>query len=122
MNKPADVDTYIASFPPDIQQKLSALRATIKAAAPDAQEGISYGMPAYKLNGALVYFAAHTKHIGVYAMPAATEHFAKELTDYTCTKGTVQLPFDKPMPLELIAGMTEYNIARNLVKVLKKKK
>jgi len=122
MNKPKDVDEYIASFAPDIQQKLSALRSAIKAAAPDAQEVISYGMPAYKQNGMLVYYAAHTRHIGLYPMSACIAHFEKELVDFTCSKGTVQLPFDRPMPLELITRMVEYNISANLLKMLKKKK
>ena len=88
---------------------LQRIRTAIKSAAPDAVEGIAYGMPAYKLNGKpLVYFAAFPKHIGFYATPEAHEEFAAELAKYKQGKGSVQFPLDQPIPYELIAVMIIY--------------
>ena len=122
MNKPKDTDEYIAGFPPEIQDKLQALRGAIRSAAPDAQEVISYGMPAYKYKGMLAYFAAHTKHIGLYPMSGTIAHFRDQLAGFTCSKGTVQLPFDQPMPLDLIRKMVAFRVSENLMKEFKKKK
>ena len=84
------VDDYIAGFEPAIQQRLAQLRQTIKKAAPDAEELIAYMMPAYKLNGPLVYFAGYKNHIGFYATPNGHEAFKKELSVYKQGKGSVQ--------------------------------
>lgn len=122
MIKPLDVDAYIMSFPDEVQKKLEQIRATIRKAAPEAEEVISYGMPAYKWNGMLVWFAAHTKHIGFYPRVSAMVAFKKELSVYKNAKGSVQFPFDKPMPLALIAKMVKFRIMENLQKVEMKKK
>ena len=82
MKKPTDVDEYISGFPKETQKILQQIRVTIISAAPQAEEIISYGMPAYKLNGMLVWFAAHTKHIGFYPKASGIEAFKKELSIY----------------------------------------
>ena len=110
------IDEYIATFPKDIQNILQELRATIKAAAPDAQEKISYQMPTFFLNGNLVHFAAFTKHIGFYPTPSGIEAFQKELSVYEGAKGSVQFPLDKPMPLKLITRIVKFRVAENLKK------
>lgn len=101
--QPSLVDDYIARFSPTLRKKLEQVRSTILATAPEAVESISYGMPAYKLHGKpLIYFAAFTKHIGVYptAEPIRTLH--KELAPYVHAKGSIQFPLDAPLPLDLI--------------------
>ena len=109
-----NVDEYIASFPKDIQKLLKQLRTTIRKAAPQTEETISYQMPAYNLYGKVVYFAAYEKHIGFYPMPSAIENFKKELAGYKTSKGTVQFPLDKPLPLVLIAKITAFRVKENL--------
>lgn len=107
------VDEYIASFPPKVQAQLKKLRRLVKKVAPKAEEKISYGMPAYKLNGALVYFAAYETHIGVYALPATIKAFKKELAPYSTSKGTIRFPLDRPLPLPLIQSMIDYRMKEN---------
>jgi uncharacterized protein YdhG (YjbR/CyaY superfamily) len=114
---PASVDEYIAAFPPDVRVRLEAMRAAITRAAPGASEGISYRMPAYSLNGPLVYFAAHTAHIGLYALPKATEFFKDRLAAYPTSKGTIQFPFDRELPIGLIEEIVRFRVAENAAKV-----
>lgn len=110
-----NVDEYIVAFPAEVQMLLEQIRATIKQAAPEAEEVISYGMPAYKLNGKpLVYFAAFKKHIGFYATPTGHKEFAAELSNYKQGKGSVQFPLDKPLPLDLIERITKFRVQKNL--------
>jgi uncharacterized protein YdhG (YjbR/CyaY superfamily) len=109
-------DEYIATFPKEIQKILGELRATIKAAAPDAQEKISYQMPAFALKGNLVWFAAFKNHIGFYPMPSGTQAFKKELSIYEGSKGAVRFPIDKPLPLKLISRIVKFRVAENLKK------
>ena len=119
------IDEYIASFPEPIQALLQDLRATIKAAAPDAQEIISYQMPAFAQKGNLVYFSAGKNHIGFYPTPSAIKAFADELSVYKGAKGSVQFQFDEPLPLDLIGRMVQFRVAENLKKAeakVKKKK
>lgn len=105
------IDDYINTFPLDIKYLLLQIRETIQKEASEAEEGISYGMPAYKLNRKpLVYFAAFQKHIGFYATPKGHAAFAAELSDYKHGKGSVQFPIDKPLPLELIARMVRFRV------------
>lgn len=115
------VDEYIASFPPKEKKALTTLRKAIRAAAPEAQEVISYNMPAYKHHGMLVYFAAHTGHAGLYPMPSAIIAFKKELAAYTTAKSTVQFPYDKPIPLALISKMVQFRVKENEEKLAAKK-
>ncbi len=122
-NVPNTTDEYIVGFPDDIQLILNQVRATIKQAAPDAEESISYGMPAYKLKGkVLVYFAGFKNHIGFYATPSGHTEFAKELSKYKQGKGSVQFPINQPIPYELIAQIVEFRVFENLEKAKTKKK
>src|SRR5262245_10605355 len=112
----ATVDEYIASFPELTQMKLQELRATIKAAAPEAEEKISYQMPTCFLKRNLVYYAAWKKHIGFYAIPSANEAFKDELSAYTVSKGAVQFPLDQPLPVDLITRMVRFRVEENLAR------
>jgi uncharacterized protein YdhG (YjbR/CyaY superfamily) len=96
------VDDYIAGFPPQVRKVLRDVRAAVRAAAPDAVERISYGMPAFWQVKNLVYFAAHTGHLGFYPGAEAIVAFADRLSRYTTSRGTVQFPFDRPVPLALV--------------------
>ena len=112
----ADIDTYIAGFPENIQGMLEKVRATVREAAPEAEEAIKYGMPTLTLNGNLVHFAAFKNHIGFYPAPAGIEEFKNELAGYKGAKGSIQFPLDKPLPLDLIAKITTYRATKNLGK------
>lgn len=122
ITKPKNIDEYIASFPKDIQKNLKQLRATIKKAAPQAEEVISYNMPAFKLNGMLVWFAAHSKHIGFYPTAKGIVAFKKELSEYKGAKGSVQFPLEKPLPLDIITQIVKFKVKENLEKAKMKKK
>ncbi len=122
MTKPENTDEYISSFPLATQEMLEQLRATIKKAAPGAEEVISYAMPAFRLNGMLVWFAAHSTHIGFYPRASGIAAFEKELAAYKVSKGTVQFPLDKPLPVRLITKMVKYRVAENLQSAKAKKK
>ncbi len=115
------IDEYIATFPEAIQERLREMRATIKAAAPDATEKISYQMPTFFLKGNLVHFAAFKNHIGFYPTPQGIEAFKDELSVYEGAKGSVQFPLDQPLPLELVSRIVHYRAAENLKKSAKKK-
>jgi uncharacterized protein YdhG (YjbR/CyaY superfamily) len=119
MKKPKDIDEYVSRFPTDIQPALEQLRATIKKSAPTAVEVISYGMPAFKLNGMLVWFAAHSKHIGFYPRMSAIEAFKKELSIYKGAKGSVQFPLGKALPLGLISKIVKFRVKENLARAKK---
>ncbi|AGF57203.1 iron chaperone [Clostridium saccharoperbutylacetonicum] len=107
------IDEYILQFSPDIQEMLKMLRKVIKEAAPDAEEKISWGMPAFTLHGSLVYFAAHKNHIGFYPAPSGIEAFKQELSEYKAAKGSVQFPITKPLPYELISKIVRFRVAEN---------
>lgn len=114
------VDEYIKIFPKDIQLLLDKIRLTILKKAPEAVENISYGMPAFKINGKpLVYFAAFKNHIGFYSTPTGHSEFAKELSKYKQGKGSVQFPFDKPIPFDLIGRIVEFRLKENRSKTKK---
>jgi uncharacterized protein YdhG (YjbR/CyaY superfamily) len=119
MKKPKDVDEYISSYPKEIRKLLEQFRATVKKAAPRAEETISYGMPAFKFNGMLVWFAAHSKHIGFYPRMSAIEKFQKELSVYKGAKGSVQFPLDKPLPLSLVSKIVKFRMQENLQRAKK---
>lgn len=124
MNMPLvkDTDEYIFQFPEEVQAKLQELRSIIIQAAPEAEETISYAMPAYKLKGILVYFACHKNHIGFYPASSGIANFEKELSGYKTSKGTIQFPLDKPLPLDLIKMIVEFRVTENLQKAELKKK
>jgi uncharacterized protein YdhG (YjbR/CyaY superfamily) len=111
MPKPTSVDAYIQGFPAPTRQLLETLRATIRAAAPDADEGIAYGMPAYKKGGPLVYFAGYAGHIGFYPTSTGIAAFVDELAGFKSSKGAVQLPLDAPLPLDLVRRMVRWKLA-----------
>jgi uncharacterized protein YdhG (YjbR/CyaY superfamily) len=109
-----EVDLYISNFPPDVQEILKKIRSIIKRAAPDAVESIVYQMPAYKTNKkVLVYFGAYKDHVGFYATPSGHEEFASELSGYKHGKGSVQFPYDEPIPYDLIKQMVEFRVYEN---------
>ena len=119
--KATTVDDYILSFPSEIQERLTQIRTIIKTHATAAVESINYGMPAYKTHGKpLVYFAAFAHHIGLYATPSGHSAFAGELSQYKQGKGSVQLPLDEPLPLELIERIVEFKVQENARKAVKK--
>jgi uncharacterized protein YdhG (YjbR/CyaY superfamily) len=110
------IDEYIASFPKDIQHLMERLRKAIKEEAPQATETINYQMPTFKLNGNLVHFAAYKNHIGFYPAPSAIEAFKDKLSSYKTSKGAIQFPLDKSLPIDLIKEMVRYRIRENLAK------
>jgi len=110
------IDEYIATFPEPIQKTLQNLRWTIKDSAPEAKETIRYQMPAFKLNGILVYFAAYKNHIGFYPTASGVSNFKKELTQYETSKGTVKFPIGKPIPLDLIRRIVTFRVKEKLKK------
>jgi len=121
---PRNIDEYIAGFPHDVQETLEKIRLTIRKAAPDAEETISYQMPTFNLNGRyLVYFAAFKKHIGFYAVPSTgTEKFRNELSVYQGAKGSLKFPLDKPIPFALISTIVKLKVKENLDKAAAKGK
>lgn len=110
------IGEYISTFPEEVQKKLEKIRQTIRKAAPEAKEVISYQMPTFRQNGVLVHFAAHTHHIGFYPTPSAIKAFEDELESYESAKGSVKFPLDEPMPLDLIKEMVKFRIKENLEK------
>lgn len=113
---PKTIDEYIAGFPPDVQVILEKMRVTIRKAAPGAEEKISYQMPAFYLQGNLVYFAAFKNHIGFYPTSSGPQAFKKELSIYAGAKGSVRFPKDKPLPLGLIRKIVKFRVAENIKK------
>lgn len=105
------IDHYIAGFPADVQAILQKVRATIRKAAPAAEEAFKYGIPTFVLHGRnLVHFAAYKKHIGFYPAPSALQHFAKELSGYESSKGAVRFPLDGKIPYALIRDITKFRV------------
>jgi uncharacterized protein YdhG (YjbR/CyaY superfamily) len=121
---PKDIDDYIAGFPQEVQAILEQVRATIRNAAPDAQETINYQIPTFTLKGNLVHFAAFKRHIGFYPTPSGIEKFKNELSAYEMAKGSVQFPLDQPIPYglitEIVAFRVQENLARAAIKAKKK--
>ncbi|MBI1342830.1 MAG: hypothetical protein GC171_07850 [Terrimonas sp.] len=107
------VTEYIAQFPPPVRSKLEQIRKTIRQTDPGMEETISYGMPAYKLQGILVYFAGYKNHIGFYPTGSGINAFKDEIQAYKWSKGTVQFPIDQPLPLALIKKIVTYRISEN---------
>jgi uncharacterized protein YdhG (YjbR/CyaY superfamily) len=126
MNPPAGkhqtIDAYIAAFPADVRARLEAMRATIHAAAPDAEECISYAMPAFRQNGILVYFAAQKDGIGFYPTSSGIAAFQQELSGYKSTKGAVRFPHSQLLPLDLITRMVQFRVNETVSKAKSKTK
>jgi uncharacterized protein YdhG (YjbR/CyaY superfamily) len=108
------IDEYIAASPKDVQAVLKKVRATIKKAAPKAEETINYGIPTFTLNGNLVHFAAFKSHIGFYPTPSGIEKFKRELSVYEGAKGSVKFPLDQPIPYELITKTVKFRVKENM--------
>jgi uncharacterized protein YdhG (YjbR/CyaY superfamily) len=113
---PKDIDEYIARFPDDVRETLEKIRMTIRKAASEAQETISYQIPTFILRGNLVHFAAFKKHIGFYPGPSGIEKFKGELSVYDGAKGSVQFPLGKPIPFSLISRIVRFRVNENLKK------
>src|SRR5664279_805837 len=112
----SNVDEYIALYPAPIRKRLNLLRKTIKQAAPGAEETISYYMPAYKLNGMLVFFAAMKNHYGFYPTASPMKTFREKLTAYETSKGAIRFPLDKPIPVKLVSEIVKWKVKENLLK------
>ena len=117
-----EIDKFIAAYPEEVQAVLNKVRATIRAAAPGAEETINYGIPTFTLNGNLVHFSAFKTHIGFYPTPTGIEKFKKELSKYEGAKGSVKFPLDQPIPYELIEKIVKFRVKENLAKAEAKKK
>ena len=118
---PETVDQYIAAFPVDVKKRMQQLRKTIKAAAPKADEVISYQMPGYKYFGMLVYFAAYKNHIGFYPGAGGVVEFYKKLSSFKSAKGSVQFPHDRPIPYDVISKIVKFRVKQNEEKFSLKK-
>ena len=114
--KATSIDEYIAQFPAEVQARLEEIRATIRRAAPQARERISYGIPTFSQCGNVVHFAAYEHHIGFYPGASGIKRFAKDLASYASAKGSVQFPLDRPVPLALIGRIARLRVAENVAK------
>lgn len=124
MNKapaPSSIDEYIASAAAEVQPILRKIRATIRKAAPEAEEAIKYQIPTFVLGGNLVHFAAFKNHIGFYPAPSGTKKFARELSAYRSGKGSVQFPLDEPIPYALITEIVKFRVQESAGRRAKKK-
>jgi len=119
---PKSIDAYIGTFSPDVQAILQRVRQTIRTAAPDAQETISYGIPAFTLHGALVYFAAFKSHIGFYPPVFGDARLVKAVAPYAGEKGNLRFPLGDPIPYPLIARIVKLRAKQNLAKAASKGK
>jgi len=125
--RPTTIDEYIAEQAPSVRPFMEKLRQIINKNAPDAEEVISYGMPAYKFHGMLLYFAAFTNHYSLFAFPNAIVAFKDKLKDYELSKGTIKFSYNKPVPVKLITEIVKYKVNENIKKhqlkdLVKKKK
>ena len=109
-----DINEFIAGYPEDVQKILKKIRATIRKAAPNAEETINYGIPTFTLHGNLVHFSAFKKHIGFYPTPSGIEKFKKELSAYEGAKGSAKFPLDKPIPYDLITKIVKFRVKENM--------
>jgi uncharacterized protein YdhG (YjbR/CyaY superfamily) len=120
--KPKSIDEYIHGFPEETQFYLEQIRAAVRKAAPDAQEVISYGIPAFMMNKSyLVYFAGYKKHVSIYPVPKGNEAFQDQISEYRAGKGTLQFPLKKKLPMGLISKVVKYSIQTNNERSKKKK-
>ena len=117
-----DIDDYISYFPVETQEILQQVRTTIKAAAPTAEETISYQIPAFRYKGILVRFAGYKKHIGFYPDPSGIEKFKDALSEYESGRGSVKFPLNKPVPYDLIGDIVKFRVRENSEKAAKKKR
>ncbi|HXH94015.1 MAG TPA: DUF1801 domain-containing protein [Thermoanaerobaculia bacterium] len=118
---PKTIDDYIAAYSPDVQAILRKIRTTIRSAAPDAEETISYRIPAFRQNGILVYFAAFKNHIGLYPPIKADAALEKAIAKYAGEKGNLRFPLDQPIPYALIKRIVTLRVKQNEAKAAAKK-
>lgn len=116
MKKHNSIDEYIADFPVETQQILNQLREDLQQLVPNAKQKISYAIPTFTLNGNLIHFAGYKNHIGLYPGSKAIEVFADDLKGYQTSKGTVQFPIEKPLPMDLIKKIVDFCVVQNLAK------
>ena len=121
MKTSASVDDYISNADPHTKKALKDIRKTIKAAAPKADEVISYQMPGYKYHGVLVYFAAYKNHIGFYPGAGGVLEFYKKLSSFKSAKGSIQFPNDRPIPYDVISKIVKFRVKQNEEKLSLKK-
>jgi uncharacterized protein YdhG (YjbR/CyaY superfamily) len=117
LEKHKTVEDYFSGLEKDVQMLLGQLRATIREAAPKAEEIISYNMPAFKYHGILVYYAAHKSHIGFYPTASPIKAFISELSKYKVSKGAIQFPIDQPIPKTLVKKIVKFRLNENLRKM-----
>ena len=110
------IDEYIALFDGDVRKRMEHLRKLIQACSPRITEKISWGMATFVLNGNLVHFSGQKKHLGFHPTPSAINIFSSQLKDYAQSKGTVQFPYDKPMPYDTIREMVMFRVEQQLAK------
>ena len=122
MAKPTDIDGYISQFPTELQEILQKVRESIRNAAPEAEEIISYQMPAFKQHGILVFFAAWKEHIGLYPPVSGNKSLEKAIARYAGPKGNLQFPLDEPMPLNLIERIVKLRVKQDAEKAAAKRK
>lgn len=115
-NRAETIDEYIAQFPAAVRKSLRQMRKTIREAAPQATEKISYRMPTFYLDGNLVHFAAFQRHLGFFPTASGVAAFEKELGPYVHAKGSIQFPLDQPIPHDLVRRITEFRVAENTQK------
>ena len=113
--KPATIEEYIKAAPEEVQDKLRQMHACICAAAPGAEEGLKWSMPAYSYQRILVTFALFKNHIGFYPTPSAVKAFAKSLSKYKTAESSIQFPLDQPLPLDLISRITKFRVQESLM-------
>jgi len=119
---PANIDEYIAVFPVAVQALLQSVRQTVRTAAPEAQEKISYQIPTFTLRGNLIHFAAFKNHIGLYPGTAAIKAFEGELQGFSTAKGSVQFPLNEPLPLALIGRIVQFCVDEHLRAATKRRR
>lgn len=111
-----NTDEYIESCPPEVRLVLQKIRKTIRRTAPNAEETISYGMPAFSLQGTLVYFAAFKNHVGLYPPIRGDAELRAAAEKYAGPKGNLKFPLDQPIPYALIARIVKFRVKQNLAK------
>jgi uncharacterized protein YdhG (YjbR/CyaY superfamily) len=119
--KPEDIDSYIATFPRNVQSLLTKVRRTIRTAAPKATEVISYNIPAFKQHGLLVYFAGFKNHIGLFPPVRGDAALEKAAAKYAGPKGNLKFPYDEPLPLALVARIVRHKVRQDRAKAAAKK-
>ena len=119
---PATIDEYISGFPPEVQAVLQRIREVVRDAAPEAEEAISYRIPAFKQNGVLVYFAAFKAHIGLYPPVKGDARLERAVAAYAGEKGNLRFPLNEPVPFDLIGRIARLRLKQNLAKAASRRK